>query len=72
MTAVLEALFGFGFYVIIDRIGAVLTMVIIATSPLFSIAGGIVFLRERFSVKLALAAALTLAGVMIAVLDSAL
>lgn len=72
VTAGLEAVFGLGFYVIIDRIGAVLTMVIIATSPIFSIAGGVFFLRERFSLRLGLAAALTLGGVLLAILGSTL
>jgi drug/metabolite transporter (DMT)-like permease len=72
VTAALEAVFGLGFYVIIDRIGAVLTMLIIATSPIFSIIGGVIFLRERFSVRLGLAAGLTLTGVILAVLDGAL
>jgi drug/metabolite transporter (DMT)-like permease len=71
VTACFEAVFGLGFYVIIDRIGPVLTMLIIATSPIFSITGGVIFLRERFSVRLGFAAALTLAGVVLAVLDGA-
>lgn len=71
VTAAFEAVFGLGYYVIIDRIGAVLTMLIIATSPVFSIAGGVLFLRERFSAKLGVAAALTLTGVVLAVLEGA-
>lgn len=68
ISAVLEAAFAVSFYFLIDNIGAVLTVLIIATSPLFSILGGVVILRERYSRRLALGAALTLAGVAVAVL----
>ncbi len=45
-----------------------LTTLITATSPIFAILGGVVFLRERLGAKLALAAAVTLAGVFLATL----
>ncbi len=43
-----------------------LTTLITATSPIFAILGGTVFLRERLGTKLVLAAAVTLAGVFLA------
>ena len=45
-----------------------LTTLIIATSPIFAILGGMVFLRERLGARLALGAAITLAGVFLATL----
>jgi drug/metabolite transporter (DMT)-like permease len=63
---VLEAIFSVLFYLIIDAIGSVLTVLIISTSPVFSIVGGVVLLKERFSKRLAFAAAVTIGGVVIA------
>ena len=56
------------FYVLIDQIGPVLTTLIVATSPIFAIVGGMVFLRERVGARLALGVAVTLAGVFLATL----
>ena len=67
-AGVLNALFAVLFYVLIDQIGPVLTTLIFATSPIFAILGGMVFLRERVGVRLALGAAVTLAGVFLATL----
>jgi len=64
----LNALFAVLWYVLIDQIGPVLTTLITATSPIFAILGGVVFLRERFGVRLALGAGVTLAGVFLAIL----
>lgn len=64
----LDSLFIVLFYVVVEQLGAVLTNIAIATSPIFSIAGGLLFFRERIGLKLALAIALTLAGVFLAVL----
>lgn len=66
VAGVLEAVFSVLFYLLIDAIGSVLTVLIVATSPVFAILGGVVFLRERFSARLALADAITIAGVVIA------
>ena len=62
----LEAVFSVLFYLIIDAIGSVLTVLIISTSPVFSIIGGVVLLKERFGKRLAFAAAVTIGGVVIA------
>ncbi len=62
-AAVLEVVFSVLFYLLIQAIGAMLTVLVIATSPIFSILGGVVLLKERLGAKLALAAAITLAGV---------
>ena len=45
-AGVLNALFSVLFYVLIAEIGPVLTTLIIATSPIFAILGGMVFLRD--------------------------
>ena len=65
-AGVLEALFAVGFYLVIDGIGSVLTTLIVASSPVFSIAGGVLFFRERLGWRLALGAGVTLAGVLLA------
>ncbi len=70
-AGVLNALFSVLFYVLIDEIGPVLTTLIIATSPIFAILGSMVFLRERLGARLALGAAVTLAGVFLATLAHA-
>lgn len=72
VTAVLNALFAVIYYVLIEHIGPVLTTVIVATSPIFTILGGVIFLKERFGRWLALGAAVTLAGVIIAILQPVL
>ena len=65
-AGLLNAVFSVLYYVLIAHIGAVLTMVTTATAPLFAIAGGVLVLRERFGRRLALAAGLTLLGVLLA------
>jgi drug/metabolite transporter (DMT)-like permease len=67
-AGVLNALFCVLWYVLIAAIGPVLTTLIVATSPLFAILGSILFLRERLGARLALGAAVTLAGVFLAAL----
>jgi drug/metabolite transporter (DMT)-like permease len=67
-AGVLNAVFSVVWYVLIDQIGPVLTTLVTATSPIFVIAGGMVFLRERFGARLALGVAVTLAGVFLATL----
>jgi drug/metabolite transporter (DMT)-like permease len=70
-AGVLNAVFSVLYYVLIAQIGAVLTMVTTATAPIFAIVGGVLVLRERFSRWLALAAAVTLLGVLLASLHHA-
>jgi drug/metabolite transporter (DMT)-like permease len=69
-SAVLETVFAVAFYILIDHIGAVLTVLIIATSPIFSIIGGVLLLKERYTRSLAIGAAITLSGVVLAILGS--
>lgn len=69
-SAVLEAIFAIAYYFLIDNIGAVLTVLIIATSPVFSILGGVLLLKERYHSGLAIGAGLTLAGVVMAILGT--
>jgi drug/metabolite transporter (DMT)-like permease len=68
----LHALFAVLFYLLIEHIGAVLTTLIVATSPIFAILGGVLFLGERFGVRLRVAAAVTFAGVCLAIVDGAM
>ena len=70
ISAVLEAVFAVAYYILIDHIGAVLTILIIATSPVFSILGGVLILKEHYTWWLAIGAALTLAGVGMAILGA--
>lgn len=67
-SAALESVFAIAYYFLIDNIGAVLTVLIIATSPVFSILGGILLLKESYNRRLAVGASLTLAGVAMAIL----
>jgi transporter family protein len=68
-AGVLEATFSIVYYLVIEHIGAVLTVLIGATSPIFAIAGGVVLLRERLGRRLALGALVTLLGVFLATVD---
>jgi drug/metabolite transporter (DMT)-like permease len=65
----LEAVVSVLFFLAIAEIGPVLTMLIMATTPIFTMAFGVAFLRERVGLRLALAAVVTVAGVMLAALD---
>jgi drug/metabolite transporter (DMT)-like permease len=65
-SGALEATFSVCYYLLIDHLGAVLTTLIVASSPIFSIVGGVALLRERLGLKLAIGAAITLAGVFLA------
>jgi drug/metabolite transporter (DMT)-like permease len=69
LAGLLEASVSVLFYLSIVAIGPVLTMLIMATTPVFSIVLGVVFLRERPGLRLTLAAAITVAGVLIATVD---
>jgi drug/metabolite transporter (DMT)-like permease len=57
------------YHLLIDQIGSVLTMLIIASSPVFAILGGMRFLGERHSWKLVIGTGVTLSGVAIATLQ---
>ena len=72
LTGVLETFVTLLFYLCVEHIGPVLTMLIMATTPVFAIAFGFVALGERVRPRLVLAALVTLAGVMLAVLEGAL
>jgi drug/metabolite transporter (DMT)-like permease len=65
-SGALEAVYSVLFYLVIDHIGAVLTMLLSSTSPVFAIAAGMLLLKERLSARLALAVAITMTGVLIA------
>jgi drug/metabolite transporter (DMT)-like permease len=67
-SGVLEAVFAVLYYLIIEAIGAVLTLLITATSPVFAILGGAILLREPVGRRLWIAAAVTIGGVVIATL----
>jgi drug/metabolite transporter (DMT)-like permease len=69
LAGLLEAMVSVLFYLTIVALGPVLAMLIMATTPVFSIVLGVVFLRERPGLRLTLAAVVTVAGVLIATLD---
>ncbi len=69
LAGLLEAAVSVLFYLTIVALGPLLAMLIMATTPVFSIVFGVVFLRERPGLRLTLAAAVTVAGVLIATLD---
>ena len=68
-AGLLEAAITVLFFLAIAAIGPVLTMLIMATTPVFTIVFGFAFLRERVAPRLALAAVVTVVGVMLAALD---
>ena len=68
-AGLLEAAVSVLFFLSIAALGPVLTMLIMATTPVFTIVFGVAFLRERVGLRLALAALVTVAGVMLAALD---
>jgi drug/metabolite transporter (DMT)-like permease len=69
LAGLLEASVSVLFYLTIVALGPLLAMLIMATTPVFSIVFGVVFLRERPGWRLTLAAVVTVAGVLIATLD---
>jgi drug/metabolite transporter (DMT)-like permease len=69
LAGFLEASVSVLFYLTIVALGPVLAMLIMATTPVFSIVFGVVFLRERPGLRLTLAAVVTVTGVLIATLD---
>ncbi len=69
LAGLLEASVSVLFYLSIVALGPVLAMLIMATTPVFSIVFGVVLLRERPGLRLTLAAVVTVAGVLIATLD---
>jgi drug/metabolite transporter (DMT)-like permease len=69
VSGLLEALFSIVFYFLIEQLGAVLTTITIATSPVFTILAGLLFLKERPGGKVLFAVAVTLAGVFLATVD---
>jgi len=68
VAGLLEAVFSVLYYLIIEAIGAVLTLLLSATSPVFAIFGSAVFLKERVDRRLVSAALVTIGGVVIAIL----
>jgi drug/metabolite transporter (DMT)-like permease len=69
LAGLLEASVSVLFYLTIVALGPVLAMLIMATTPVFSIVFGVIFLREQPGLRLTLAAAVTVAGVLVATLD---
>ncbi len=69
LAGLLEAMVSVLFYLTIVALGPVLAMLIMATTPVFSIVFGVVFLRERPGLRLTLAAVVTVIGVLVATLD---
>jgi drug/metabolite transporter (DMT)-like permease len=69
VAGLLEAAVSVLFFLSIAALGPVLTMLIMATTPIFTIVFGVVFLHERVGLRLAFAAVVTVAGVMLAAFD---
>jgi drug/metabolite transporter (DMT)-like permease len=65
-SGALEVVFSLLFYLVIDELGAVLAMLLAATAPVFGVVAGMLLLKERLSVRLVLAIALTIGGVFVA------
>jgi len=66
-SGALEVVYAVLFYLVIDQIGAVLAMLLGATAPVFGVIAGVTLLKERLSLRLLFAIALTIGGVAIAV-----
>jgi drug/metabolite transporter (DMT)-like permease len=69
ISGLLEALFSIVFYFVIEAVGAVLTTITLAASPVFIILAGILFLGERPGARVLFAAAVTFGGVFLATID---
>jgi drug/metabolite transporter (DMT)-like permease len=69
IAGLLEATVSVLFYLTIVELGPLLAMLIMATTPVFSIVFGVVLLRERPGPRLIAAAVVTVAGVLVATLD---
>jgi transporter family protein len=72
LCGALETVITILFYLCVEHIGPVLTMLIMAASPVFAITIGFAVLRERVGVRLVSAALITLAGVALAVSEGLL
>jgi drug/metabolite transporter (DMT)-like permease len=68
---ILETIWGVFFYFMVEHLGAVITGVIMATAPVFSILGGLVIWHERLGLKAGAGVVLAIAGVFIAALGGA-
>lgn len=66
-SGALEVVYSVLYYLVIDRLGPVLAMLLSATAPVFGVLAGVLLLKERLSARLAFAVALTLGGVFLAV-----
>jgi drug/metabolite transporter (DMT)-like permease len=71
-VGLIEAVYETVLFMIVDQIGSVLMVLILATSPLWSLAFAMLLLKERPGRRLGLAAAVTLCGVFVATLASVL
>jgi len=70
-VAVLEVIWGVFFYFMVENLGAIVTGVLIAVTPVFSVLGGILIWKERLNAPSAAGAALAVAGVIVAALGGA-
>lgn len=71
-VGLIEAVYETVLFMIVDQIGSVLMVLILATSPLWSLAFAMLLLKERPGRRLGFAAAVTLCGVFVATLASVL
>lgn len=70
-VVVLEVVWGVLFYFMIDNLGAIVTSVLVAVTPVFSVLGGILIWKERLNLPSAGGALLAIAGVLVAALGGA-
>jgi drug/metabolite transporter (DMT)-like permease len=71
IIGVLETMWGVLFYFLVENLGAVITAVMTAATPVFSIMGGVLIWKERLPFKAALGALLAITGVLVAALGGA-
>lgn len=70
-VAVLEVVWGVFFYFMVENLGSIVTGVLIAVTPVFSVTGGILIWKERLNAPAAAGAALAIAGVFVAAVGGA-
>lgn len=67
----LQALYSILMFLVIDHAGAVLFMIVVASSPAWAMIGGVLFLRERVPLRVAFAGSLAVAGALLAIIARA-
>ena len=66
LIAMLDVLWTVLYFLLVDQLGPVLTNLLAATAPVFSVLGGVVLLRERPNLRIVAGGMLAFGGVMLA------